>query len=74
MSSTATKAPRIERRGGKDYVVTPTSCAVCKQCWMFPNGVCLYEGPYAGYQRVDYNEQPIDDVPSEARSPVGEGS
>lgn len=32
-----------------------TRCAVCKQCWMLPIGVCIYGGPFTGYERIEEN-------------------
>lgn len=36
---------------GRKRVLRRSACAVCKACWTyFDNGVCMYGGPYTGYQ------------------------
>lgn len=38
------------------------SCACCKKCRKKPNSpTCFYGGPYGGFVKVDFNEEPIDD-------------
>lgn len=38
---------------GRKRILHRCSCAVCKSCWVYvDNRVCMYGGPYDGYQKV----------------------
>lgn len=46
---------KTDHRGKR---LTRHSCALCKQCWIFDWGVCIYEGPYTAFIKDDdYYEQ-----------------